>query len=163
VILIFTVSGFWHGANWTFVAWGFLNALYFIPLLLIRKNRQFLDVAAQGKHIPSWREVIQILLTFTITCFAWIFFRAESMSDALAYILNLFSVGAPSPIPGDYFKVVPLILIMLIFEWLNREKEFGLAIENWRPATRWLIYLILTSGVFALGPTETYEFIYFQF
>ncbi len=71
--IIFLVSGFWHGANWTFIVWGGLNALYFMPLLLMNKNRQNLEVAAQGKWLPSAKECLQIIITFSVTCIAWIF------------------------------------------------------------------------------------------
>ena len=120
-------------------------------------------MAAKGRLFPSLREIVQISMTFGVTCFAWIFFRSQSMSDAWIYIGNLFSFKFLSPIPNDYFLVTPLILVMLVFEWINREKEFGLAIENWNRPVRWLIYFVLTAAIFTLGPTGTYEFIYFQF
>jgi len=72
--IIFIVSGFWHGANWTFIVWGALNAVYFLPLLLTNKNRSNLDIAAQGKYIPSFKEFLSIFFTFVLTVFAWIFF-----------------------------------------------------------------------------------------
>ena len=88
---IFLVSGFWHGANWTFLAWGLINALYFLPLLLTKRNRKNLDVAGGNKFFPSLKEVFQILTTFFITVVAWIFFRAESISHAFDYIAEMFS------------------------------------------------------------------------
>jgi len=74
--IIFLVSGFWHGANWTFVIWGFLNALYFLPLLLAKRNRNNLDVVAQDNVLPSPMELFKMLMTFGLTVIAWIFFRA---------------------------------------------------------------------------------------
>ncbi|WP_147299180.1 MBOAT family O-acyltransferase, partial [Winogradskyella eximia] len=74
--IIFLVSGFWHGANWTFIVWGFLNALFFLPLLLTNNNRNHIDVVASNKMLPSIKEIFQIGVTFVLTCFAWIFFRA---------------------------------------------------------------------------------------
>ena len=65
--IIFLVSGFWHGANWTFIAWGALNAIYFLPLLLLNKNRSNMDIVAQGKTFPSLREVIGMAVTFGLT------------------------------------------------------------------------------------------------
>lgn len=87
--IIFIVSGFWHGANWTFVIWGFLNALYFLPLLLTENNRKNLDVVAPGKNIPSLKEFISIGGTFILTVFAWIFFRAENIEHAFSIISNI--------------------------------------------------------------------------
>ena len=88
---IFLVSGFWHGANWTFIIWGALNAIYFLPLLLTNNNRKNLGVVAEGKLLPSFRELIAMLTTFTLTVFAWIFFRAENISHAFDYIGEIFS------------------------------------------------------------------------
>ena len=87
--IIFIVSGFWHGADWTFIVWGALNALYFMPLLLLNKNRVNTDTVAQGRHLPSTREFFQITITFSLTVFAWIFFRAENMFHAVGYIFAL--------------------------------------------------------------------------
>jgi len=88
--IIFLVSGFWHGANWTFIIWGLLNALYFLPLLLRNKNRVNTNIVAEGKWIPNLKELTQILITFSLTVFAWIFFRANSVSHAFDYILLKF-------------------------------------------------------------------------
>src|SRR5690606_25071267 len=84
--IIFLVSGFWHGANWTFIIWGGLNALYFLPLLLVNRNRKNMEVVAQGKILPSLRESLSMLGTFSLTVLAWIFFRAESVRHALDYL-----------------------------------------------------------------------------
>ena len=87
--IIFIVSGFWHGANWTFVMWGALHALYFMPLLLLKKNRVHTGIVAQGKYVPSVKELSQTGITFGLTVLAWIFFRAENMSHALQIIQDL--------------------------------------------------------------------------
>ena len=91
--IIFIVSGFWHGANWTFIVWGALNAIYFLPLLLTKKNRNHIDIVARGKKMPSVKELIKILITFGLTVFAWIFFRAENIGHALSYISGMFSTS----------------------------------------------------------------------
>src|SRR6056300_1596923 len=89
--IIFLVSGFWHGANWTFIVWGALNALYFLPLLLLNKNRHHIEIVAHNKSIPSIKELSFILITFGLTVFAWIFFRAESVTHAVNYIAGIFN------------------------------------------------------------------------
>ena len=81
--IIFILSGFWHGANWTFVIWGIINAIYFLPLLLTENNRKHIDIVGFDKNLPSFKELSMILLTFSLTVFAWIFFRAENISQAL--------------------------------------------------------------------------------
>ena len=90
-MIIFLVSGFWHGANWTFVMWGFLNALYFLPSLLQNKNRIHMDIVAQNKMLPSLKELLQMSFTFILVCFAWIFFRADTISGAFSYIIAMLN------------------------------------------------------------------------
>jgi D-alanyl-lipoteichoic acid acyltransferase DltB (MBOAT superfamily) len=169
ILIIFTISGLWHGANWTFIVWGLLNALYFIPLLLRRKNRTNLDIVAQGRHLPTHKEFLSILLTFTLTVFAWIFFRADNLSHAVSYIGTIFSSSLfESPFYQDMSTsktTIVLLLFFIIIEWMGREQPFAIAAMGQKRsgAVRWLFYAFL---VFLLGmymqTTET-PFIYFQF
>jgi D-alanyl-lipoteichoic acid acyltransferase DltB (MBOAT superfamily) len=104
--IIFIVSGFWHGANWTFIVWGALNAFYFLPLLLTNNNRNNLDVIAQGSLVPNLREFSSMILTFGLTVIAWIFFRAENMGHALQYLRGIISpsiLSFPEFIPDLQF------------------------------------------------------------
>lgn len=161
--IIFLVSGFWHGANWTFIIWGGLNALYFMPLLISNKNRQNLEVVAMGRFIPSLREIFQISVTFALTCFAWIFFRAESVSQAVDYIKRIFSstlFSIPHQLP---YKVLALIVLMLIIEWLNRTKVHGLEIERFNPWVRRILYIGILYIILRYANFGNNEFIYFQF
>lgn len=161
--IIFLVSGFWHGANWTFMIWGGLNALYFMPLLIMNRNRQNIEVAAQGKFLPSFKECFQILFTFLITCIAWIFFRAESVTQAIHYIGRVFSrelLSIPHPLP---VKVLALIGFMLIIEWINRERFHGLEINRFRPWIRRIFYLVVIYIILRYANFGNNEFIYFQF
>src|SRR5690606_6330765 len=89
--IIFLVSGFWHGANWTFLMWGFLNALFIMPSIIFETNRKNLDILAQGKIIPPISYFLNIVLTFCLTVLAWIFFRSESIHHAFAYVTRIFS------------------------------------------------------------------------
>jgi len=88
--MIFIVSGFWHGANWTFVVWGALNALYFLPLMITNKHRNNLGILAEGSFLPSLRDFLSILLTFFLTLLAWIFFRAADMNHAISILAEVF-------------------------------------------------------------------------
>jgi alginate O-acetyltransferase complex protein AlgI len=161
--IIFLVSGFWHGANWTFIIWGGLNALFFMPLLIMEKNRTNMEVAAQGKWFPSLKEILQIMITFFATCIAWIFFRSESVSQACAYIkricsLELFSFPAQFPV-----KVFALVACMLMIEWINREQFHGLQIRRFNPWTRRILYGIIIYIILRYANFGNNEFIYFQF
>lgn len=173
--IIFIVSGFWHGANWTFIMWGFLNALYIMPSILFNTNRNNLDIVAQGKYLPTRKELMQMLITFSVTVLAWIFFRAESMGHAWRYLKSMLAGLFRS---SDYLKTVQffkievgytlpfLILFFIIIEWLGREHQY--AIQNWgfkfSKPVRWALYygLLLLIFYYAGSGTEQ-EFIYFQF
>ena len=115
--IIFLVSGFWHGANWTFIIWGFLNALYFLPLLLIKRNRKNLDIVAENRVLPSIRELLSMFTTFSLTVFAWIFFRAESVSQAFSYIDRIFTkdlLRLPL-IMGEGRKELLVLFLVIVF------------------------------------------------
>ncbi|MCA6066835.1 MBOAT family protein [Chryseobacterium sp. RG1] len=159
---IFLVSGFWHGANWTFIVWGGLNAIYFLPLLLAKTNRQNLEVIAKGRLLPSLKEFFQVIITFAITCFAWIFFRADSVSDALMYIKNMCTgkLHLSNPFPT---KVFALIGIMLLIEWINRSQFHGLEIKRFNPWLRRALYVCFIYIIIRYANFGNNEFIYFQF
>ena len=167
--IIFLVSGFWHGANWTFIIWGFLNALYFLPLLLIKRNRKNLDIVAENRVLPSIRELLSMFATFSLTVFAWIFFRAESVSQAFSYISRIFTknlLRLPL-IMGEGRKellVIFLVIIFVIIEWIGRRNEYAIEklFTTQRRWVRWgFYYLIIGIIISMLGKQQ--EFIYFQF
>jgi D-alanyl-lipoteichoic acid acyltransferase DltB (MBOAT superfamily) len=164
IFIIFIVSGFWHGANWTFIIWGALNALYFLPLFLLKKNRTHLDVVSEGKVFPSIREVVNILLTFSLTVFAWIFFRAENIDHAINYISAIFSNSLFSIPEIRPKKIILLIMVFVFLEWLGREGQYG--IENLfissKRSVRWIIYMIFIVLILYYAGLEQ-PFLYFQF
>ncbi len=159
---IFIVSGFWHGANWTFMIWGALNAIYFLPLLLAKKNRTNIDVVAKGKYLPSVKEFFQIALTFFLTIIAWVFFRAANISEALHYLQQMFSASLfsmPNYLPT---KTILYILLFVLIEWLGRDREYALEYLNMPRFVRWGVYYLLIFAILWFGG-EQQEFIYFQF
>ena len=165
--IIFLVSGFWHGANWTFIIWGFLNALFIMPSIILKTNRNNLEIVAMNKLIPSLRDVFNILLTFSLTVFAWIFFRAESVHHAIEYIVGIFNASlftVPDVKTAAYATLILIAFFMLI-EWIGREHQFALQdfLVKKPRFIRWLFYgfIILLIGLF-LQTHET-PFIYFQF
>jgi len=171
--VIFVVSGFWHGANWTFLAWGFLNALYFLPLLLTKRNRKFTDTVAEGKLLPNLRELLLMALTFLITNIAWVFFRADSISHAFYYLSKIFSSSlVKSPIKDLWaintgYHIVYLsisILLFMVVEWLQRDKHHALEFERSRipRVIRWSIYYVIIISCFMMNGIQQ-KFIYFQF
>ena len=165
--IIFIVSGFWHGANWTFIIWGLLNAIYFLPLLLTNNNRNNLDTVAQGKLFPSLKELSFILLTFAMTVLAWIFFRAENIEHALQYISSIFKNPNSFVSLGIYWKYKTIILLISIFiaiEWFGRDGQYAIARLglSWKLPFRYLLYYALIFTIFWFGGKEQ-QFIYFQF
>jgi D-alanyl-lipoteichoic acid acyltransferase DltB (MBOAT superfamily) len=168
VFIIFLVSGFWHGANWTFIVWGALNALYFLPIFITNNNRNNMDVVAQGKYLPSVREFLLMSLTFGLTVFAWIFFRAENISHAFSYISEIFSSSLfriPIYEKDDFVKpIFLLVFIFVIIEWLGREQQYAIAQLGlkWKWPLRYLMYYTIIIVIFWFGGKQQ-EFIYFQF
>lgn len=166
--IIFIISGFWHGANWTFMVWGFLHALYFLPLLLSNQNRNNIDIVAKGKFLPTIKETFSMFVTFSLVVFAWIFFRANDLTHAISYISEMFSRSLFSlPIlekKGSAIITIILILFFMLMEWLGREEEFALGnleLKFKKPA-RWILYYVLISGLLYFAGNQ-HEFIYFQF
>jgi D-alanyl-lipoteichoic acid acyltransferase DltB (MBOAT superfamily) len=163
--IIFIVSGFWHGANWTFIFWGLLNALYIMPSILLKTNRNNLDIVAKNKLFPTVKEGFQMLFTFGLTTLAWIFFRADSLSAAFHYIDRICSFSTfsmPSKRPGVLILV--FLLLFVFIEWLGRENDFGLQKLGlkWNQTVRWIFYMLLVLIILLLTGKEQ-EFIYFQF
>jgi D-alanyl-lipoteichoic acid acyltransferase DltB (MBOAT superfamily) len=162
--IIFLVSGFWHGANWTFVAWGAYHAFLFLPLLLLQRNRKNTNSIAEGRILPNPKEFLQMMTTFLLVVIGWIFFRTESISVAVDYISRLFNKSMLRlPIVNGANSLFFCLFLLLCTEWLMRNKKFGLQIDfiKWRPL-RWTLYLIILTFIFLFGgKSET--FIYFQF
>ena len=166
--IIFIVSGFWHGANWTFIVWGALNALYFMPLLLTNNNRNNIEIVAQGKLFPTFKELVLMAITFILTVFAWIFFRANNIEHAFSYISEILSSSFFS-VPkfygmGKALTTIILVCIFTLFEWLGREQQYALAKLGltWKRPLRYAFYYAIIVSIFWFSGKEQ-QFIYFQF
>ena len=168
--VIFLLSGFWHGANWTFIAWGAYHAFLFLPLILLGKNRKHTDIVAAGRVLPTFKETGQMLLTFFLAVIGWIIFRAGGIGQAWEYVCGMMQFGTLKAfyrffLPNELL-VWPTnlyIILMLVVEWIQRKKGHGLEIIklscNW---LRVLVYYILIALIiFNCGEEQT--FIYFQF
>ncbi|MDO6389263.1 MBOAT family O-acyltransferase [Pontibacter sp. BT731] len=166
--IIFILSGFWHGANWTFIVWGALNAIYFLPVLLTNNNRNNLHIVAEGRYLPTIKELLSMLVTFGLTVFAWIFFRADNMSHAINYIAeilspSLFTVPRFAGMSGALTTVL-LTSSFVLIEWLGREQQYAIAHlgVNWKRPVRYAMYYTIIIAIFWFGGKEQ-QFIYFQF
>lgn len=160
IFIVFLVSGFWHGANWTFIAWGGIHAALFIPVFLLGKNRTYLN---EGRHlVPSVTEILQIILTFILVTLAWVFFRAESMGQAVGYlhgmVSNPLSEGFNLP---TYLLPLAGVGLMLLLEWIFRAE----VILSFRaPVLRYAGYVGVVLFILFFGAFfNPQDFIYFQF
>ncbi|WP_452224247.1 MBOAT family O-acyltransferase [Lacinutrix chionoecetis] len=163
--IIFIVSGFWHGANWTFIVWGFLNALYFLPLLLAKRNRSNLNVVAQDRQLPNIKETVQMLLTFGLTVLAWVFFRAENVTHAFNYLKGIFNTSLLSIPTIRPSNLIALIIVFIVIEWIGRRQQYAIEmILLKKPRTlRWAFYMVIIAFIFVFSSETQQEFIYFQF
>ena len=158
--VIFLLSGFWHGANWTFLAWGAFHALLFLPLILSGRNRKYTSGIAEGRALPTWSEAGRMLLTFALVTIGWILFRADSIGQAWQYLALLPHGGA------TYTKGLAgctlYVLLMLVMEWIHRAGNHGLDLHVRSTALRILLYYsLIVIMFFAYSNSEA--FIYFQF
>ncbi len=168
VFIIFMASGLWHGANWTFVAWGGINAILFIPLLLTKNNRKNLNEVAPGRKLPSFHEFVAMLGTFCLITLTWIFFRAENMEHAITYTSEIFSSSFFTiPRYTSMRKSIEIIILTCIFfgiEWRGRADNY--AIEKlgllWSRRKRYIFYYAIILSLFYYFINEK-QFIYFQF
>jgi len=161
--IIFVVSGFWHGANWTYVVWGFINAVYFLPLLLSNSNRNNMDAIVLKWNFDSAKVIMSILYTFLLTCIAWVFFRASTITDAVSYLKRIITdrhFGSQYLENERYnYELLLLIGVFVLVEWNNRNKVEPLS------GKKSLLKLSLAiAAILAFGTYSDYkEFIYFQF
>ena len=160
-MIIFLVSGLWHGANWTFICWGAFHALLFLPLLLMGRNRKYKDIVAENKYLPSLKELGQIISTFILVMIGWVIFRAENIKEAYQYIIYMFTKWQPSSLEYGV-KCIQYIAILIIIEWINRRKMHGLEINIKYPIIRWGIYCAIFYYIFYYS-NDIQTFIYFQF
>jgi D-alanyl-lipoteichoic acid acyltransferase DltB (MBOAT superfamily) len=162
--VIFLVSGFWHGASWNFIAWGFIHACGFLPLLLLNRNRKHLaDVVAQNRKLPNLKELWQMSTTFAFVTFAWVFFRADGMNLAMGYIkrIGVSIIEHPSQLQSlpngkmTFAYIIPLVLGDWFMRRDERSYEFGRIFG---------IFLAYLSMFWLLSSIEnSTSFIYFQF
>jgi len=161
--IIFIVSGFWHGANWTYIVWGFINAVYFLPLLLSNSNRNNMDSIILKWNLDSVKVLFSILTTFLLTCIAWVFFRARTITDAILYLKRIFTNGEFSSQYLDNerynYELLLMIGLFVLVEWNNKTK-----VEPISGKKSWLKMALAIIAIIAFGTYSDYkEFIYFQF
>ena len=166
-MIVFLVSGFWHGANWTYVFWGGLNALLFIPMMILNRNRnniEFHRVKGLYQHLTLY---FRISYTFLLTSVVWVFFRAETIDKAFLYVKGIFTTTLFSDpvLPENNGSFYSLILVpFVLIEWFGRHEKHPLQLLSKEPVVvRTLSYSLILLAIGFLMKTEESPFIYFQF
>ncbi len=166
--IIFLVSGLWHGANWTFLAWGGYHACLFLPLILLGRNRKYTGAVAEGHWLPSWKEAGQMTVTFVLAVIGWVIFRADSLQTVGSYLVSMLNVHTLTSAwafftSSDFGVIRWTLLLMVVMEWVNREREHGLDLRwmRWRWMRATVYYTLVVLLILFAVPSE--NFIYFQF
>lgn len=163
VLVTFLVSGLWHGANWTFVCWGAINGLFFIPLILGLQIVTYKRDVAAGRLLPTPREALAMATTFLAVVLAFVFFRADSLGLAVDYLGGLFSRPW---VPGNLQPLLPMLLAcagLWLIEWVQRKRAYALEIHRLPGALRWGLYAAGIIAFLVFGNFGSQDFIYFQF
>jgi D-alanyl-lipoteichoic acid acyltransferase DltB (MBOAT superfamily) len=163
--IIFLVSGFWHGANWTFIVWGGFHALLFLPLVLLGKNRKNTNTIAENRIFPTITECFQWGITFLLVIAGWVFFRAKTIGEAVVYLAGICNTSFFEIPTGKklIIRCFLFILLLLIMEWLNRNKQHGLEqMDKVKPIFRYVFYYMIVLAILLFAGKEQ-VFIYFQF
>lgn len=160
--VIFLLSGLWHGANWTFVAWGAYHAVLFLPLILLGKNRKYTNDISEGRVLPSLKELGQIIITFLLVVIGWGIFRSDTISQAWNFICGIFSTSLLS-VPNIPSKTLVFVALMLFVEWVQRSEQHVFTLDRVHShVVKYLCYLSILVLIFCFGVFNE-SFIYFQF
>lgn len=166
VMIIFIVSGFWHGANWTYIVWGALNGLFLLPSVITRNTKNNVGQVAEGRMFPSLRELGGMIMTFSLYSFSLIFFRSKDMTSAFDYMHHMLNFQVILFSDAERVKELWHLLILLTaffaFEWFNRTKEYPFQHSRLPVALRWGYYLLLCVMIIA-NTANSNTFVYFQF
>jgi alginate O-acetyltransferase complex protein AlgI len=159
-VIVFVISGFWHGANLTYLTWGCIHALGFMPLLLLGKNRRYTgSIVAQQRRCPTLREAGAMLATFAFVTLAWVFFRANTIHTAIDYLWNMRKGLLTDP--NHKFEFLCYVLPFLAIDWHFRRNERELRLPSAR-VVRYGLYII-GAGLIVYHSGNITPFLYFQF
>lgn len=173
VVITFVLSGLWHGASWNFLIWGGLNGVAILPEMFRKRSSRVGKATTGNKLFPTPKMLVNILVTFGITCLIWIFFRAPTLQQALTVYKNMFldllnleayrTLGTllkHSPISN---RILLFLALFIFVEWIQRRREHPLQIDVWPQPLRWTTYTALILLTLRYGMQNTGEFVYFRF
>ena len=158
IFIIFLVSGFWHGANWTFIIWGLFHSILFLPSFIFKTNRKYTSsIIAENTLLPSLKEFFQVGTTFILVLIGWVFFRSETIIDSIGFITKmLFDLN----IPNIYRSGILYVIIIFILDFFIRKNESSPFSFNY---LRWIMYFLITFSIISKFGNSNSEFIYFTF
>lgn len=160
VFIIFIVSGFWHGADWTFIIWGLNHALLYLPLFLFTKNRLYKgEIIAKNSSLLPIKDFFNVLFTYFLTTLSWVFFRSDSVSASFEYLLLLFTKFS---IPDTLRSGMLPVIIILVFDWIMRSDERN-PLNFKSKIFRWTVYTSIYIAILVSVDQNPTQFIYFQF
>jgi D-alanyl-lipoteichoic acid acyltransferase DltB (MBOAT superfamily) len=158
IFIIFLVSGFWHGANWTFIVWGLFHAILFLPSFIFKTNRKYTtSIIAENTILPSPKECLQVGTTFFLVVIGWVFFRNETISDSFEFLYKMFF---DINIPIMFRSGISYVIIIFIMDFMIRKNERLPFNFNY---LRWIIYFLITFSIITNFGNSNTEFIYFAF
>ena len=171
LIVVFVLSGMWHGANWTFIVWGLLHGIYLMISIIMGKAKNIVSRITMLEKIPSLGWTIRTLITFHLVLFAWIFFRANSLKEAGYIITHIFTKNFSFTLEGIGFSsrwIITygiMILFMEIIHLFEERKNSSIVdiVGTYPIALRWIIYNAVIICTLLLGFFGSQQFIYFQF
>ena len=161
IFIIFIVSGFWHGANWTFVFWGIFHSILFIPLFLFNSNRKYIkSIIGENKIFPNPKELLQVSATFILVTIGWVFFRSDTIGDSFNFLYSMFfKLGFPSFVSP---KIFLYLLILIVVDWTQRIDERNL-FYNFPNLVLRIFVVICVFLILINFKKESQQFIYFDF
>ncbi|HEY2825569.1 MAG TPA: MBOAT family O-acyltransferase, partial [Gemmatimonadales bacterium] len=164
VIATFTISGLWHGANWTFVAWGLLNGIAVLPGMLRSGSRRTAgDAIAPGRVLPGPGLALAMATTFGCEALLLVFFRSDTIGHAWSYLSELSGMTSPGTEHRHALRGLGLAGVMVAVEWMHRDRRHGLDVASWPVGYRWGAYCVVALVILLLGNLGSVEFVYFQF
>ncbi len=163
ILIVFTFSGLWHGASWNFVIWGFLNGVYFLPMIFTNSLKKHVSPLADNRWLPNLTEISQILFTFGLVTFSRVFFRSPDFATAISYLKGIFSTSLFT-LPNYDFTCFYWVLVLIIFEWLQRTEAPKLEFKTWHLVPRFATYIgIIVAIASSFGNQNSRDYLYFKF
>ena len=172
LIVVFMICGLWHGAKWTFVLWGALHGFYMIASISTGNLRKTISDFFRLSEFPRVHRLLKIFVTFHLVLFGWVFFRANTISDAFLIIKNAFLVDLSNiaiNVPSFHFNILDYliaflsIILMESIHLIQTRIPIGRFVSQQPTWLRWSTYYVAMCAIVFFGAFQHSDFIYFQF